>query len=92
MIFVVFMYLLFSYNSAERYYQRADRNYNNCMEQTKESNLPQEICRQSRDDSALAFSFATRISDVTIVILLVIIWGLFVGMLSLKKQIEELKR
>ena len=80
-----------TYHLSGRYYEQAEKSRDLCIKHAKEDYLLETTCMQISSEAREAYSSATKVYNPTIIMLLGILFSLSLGMIALKKQIDELK-
>ena len=86
------LFFLASTNTFRRlYYEQSSKSLEMCFEQIERHNLPQTVCYFPHSTANSAFSMASSIYNPIIILLMVVIFTLTANLISMKREINELK-
>lgn len=95
-IFVIPTILNYSFvdKTTDRFYERVDRDFDNCVKDAKENSKDEYWCKEIKKSSELAFNSASRTAQSysNITIFQVILFVFLITVFNLRKRIEDLEK
>ncbi len=86
--------LYFGNNNRNTFYERVDKDHQQCRKYAKENNVETRWCDEIKEASETNFNLSDNFFDMYLVLLIFqpVLFVLIIGLMNLKKQVEELKQ